>query len=252
MEADARWEQGRTRFPTVIVDEDDFLAHVSSLREAGDDPDLYLACACLMNLPGALAELERYVWSQVPLYLTPLRPSADVAEEVRQQLQERILVGRAGAAPRLAAYNGQGPLGAWVRVAALRLAIDQMPKTGQQRSLAEMPALSTPVDPELAYVRERYRDHYQDALRDALERLSTKDRSLLRLSVVDGLGVDALARIHQVHRATAARWLVSAREQLLQETYTLLGERLRIAPSELKSLAALVRSELHVSLARLL
>ena len=252
MEPEARWEQGRARFPTVILDRGDFLDHVASLDDAGEDPDLYLACACLKNAPGALDELERYVWSQIPLYLTTLRPSADAVEEIRQQLRERILVSRVDGAPRLAAYNGQGPLGAWVRVAALRLAIDQLDTPGRERSLAEMPALATPVDPELAYVRERYRDHYQNALRDALERLTSKDRSLLRLSVVDGLGIDALARIHQVHRATAARWLISAREQLLQETYGLLGERLRIAPSELKSLAALVRSELHVSLARLL
>jgi RNA polymerase sigma-70 factor (ECF subfamily) len=137
-------------------------------------------------------------------------------------------------------------------VAALRLALDHVGDAYRERTLAEVPALAAPVDPELAFLRERYRDSYQTALRDALARLSVKERSVLRLSVVDGLSIDAIGRAYQVHRATAARWVVGAREQLLKETYALLGERLQLRESELRSLATALRSELHLSLGRLL
>lgn len=253
MSSDARFSEGQRRYPGIALRQEEFLEHVESLGEGvGDDPDLFLAAACLHGTPGALEELERSVWSQVPLYVASLRLPGDALEELRQELRARVLVGSEGAPARLTHYLGQGPLGAWVRVAALRLGLDRAQQPVREKALEQAPALAAPVDPELAYVRERYAEHYQAALEDALKRLSTKDRSLLRLSVVDGLGIDALARIHQVHRATAARWLSAAREQLVSQTYALLGERLRIPASELQSLAALVRSQLHLSLARLL
>jgi RNA polymerase sigma-70 factor (ECF subfamily) len=52
-----------------------------------------------------------------------------------------------------------------------------------------------------------------------------------------------------VHRATAARWLEKARDALEQGTRALLVARLGIGDSSIDSLVAMVRSELHVSLA---
>ena len=55
-----------------------------------------------------------------------------------------------------------------------------------------------------------------------------------------------------MHRATAARWIVSAREALVDETKRQLRGRLGVSGAELDSLLGLVRSQIHVSLNRLL
>ncbi|MEM1013744.1 MAG: transcriptional regulator, partial [Planctomycetota bacterium] len=57
---------------------------------------------------------------------------------------------------------------------------------------------------------------------------------------------------HDVHRATAARWLVSARETLAKDTQRILRARLHVTQSEIESLHRLVRSDLDVSLCRIL
>jgi hypothetical protein len=55
-----------------------------------------------------------------------------------------------------------------------------------------------------------------------------------------------------VHRATAARWIVELRRQLLDAVFRRLGGRLQLSPSEFASLTAVVRSQLHISLGSLL
>jgi RNA polymerase sigma-70 factor (ECF subfamily) len=155
--------------------------------------------------------------------------------------------------PRIAGYSGRGPLGAWVRVAALRTAIDLVRRrepTVDAQAVARAPAPD--VDPEAALLRARYQGEYETALRAALAMLTARDRSLLRMYFVDGLTVERIGVVYRVHRATVSRWIFAARSQLLDETYRLLGERLRLSASEFASLAALVQSRLDLSLSGIL
>ena len=41
--------------------------------------------------------------------------------------------------------------------------------------------------------------------------------------LLDGLGIDQLASLHKIHRATAARWLTRVREELARRTRALLA-----------------------------
>jgi RNA polymerase sigma-70 factor (ECF subfamily) len=75
---------------------------------------------------------------------------------------------------------------------------------------------------------------------------------LLKYHYVDGFSIDKICAIYTVHRATAARWLGAAREALAVETHRLLGTRLGVSPSELRSIARLVESQLDLSIRRLL
>ncbi len=249
--AHAIFVAGRERFGQVELAQDVFVAHLNRLGRHGDDPDLYLACACAEGNQDAHAELERFVFSQVPQFIGHVDASPQTVDEIRQQLRERLLVRRGDQAPRIAEYAGLGPLGAWVRIAALRLALDHA-SAPRHVDLADVPALASPQDPELAAIRGKYLESYQAALRDAVGALSANERSLLRLSVVDGVSIDRLSELYSVHRATAARRLISAKNHLLQETYRLLGARLNLPIGELRSLAPLLRSQLHLSLERLL
>jgi RNA polymerase sigma-70 factor (ECF subfamily) len=56
--------------------------------------------------------------------------------------------------------------------------------------------------------------------------------------------------MYGVNRATAARWLVAARQSLLERARAAMRASLGSSEEELESLALLLQSQLHVSLAR--
>ena len=67
------------------------------------------------------------------------------------------------------------------------------------------------------------------------------------MSYLEGASIDALGALYKVHRATAARWLGRAREQLLSNTRGALSEQLGLADDELSSVMRLIHSRLEVS-----
>jgi hypothetical protein len=82
--------------------------------------DLYLACACVLSLNGAVAAFERAYGPVMARVLAHRKTSADIAADVRQMVLERLLVGDVskGTAPKLSAYRGSGPLQSWVATTA--------------------------------------------------------------------------------------------------------------------------------------
>ncbi len=177
--------------------------------------------------------------------------SESFAAEVQQLLREELIVGVKGRVPKLACYAGRGPLASWIRTAALRTALN-LRDPRKQTLHTDLPPDAPATHPEVRYLRDKHRDDFQRALKDALRGLSARDRNLLRLSFLDGLSIDRIGALFGVHRATAARWLGRARTRLQEATLSLLKERLKVTDSELASLILVVRSELNVSLSHLL
>jgi RNA polymerase sigma-70 factor (ECF subfamily) len=105
-------------------------------------------------------------------------------------------------------------------------------------------------DPELAYMKQRYRGDFKQAFLDTLAALSPRDQTLLRYHHVDSLNIDEIGAIYRVHRVTAYRWLEKAREALVIGIQQRLKERLRLNQGELDSVLRLIRSQLHLSLVR--
>src|SRR5262249_17829438 len=102
------------------------------------------------------------------------------------------------------------------------------------------------------YIKLRYRDEFREAFTNAFSLLSSQQRNVLRLHLLDGVTLEQLAATFGVHRSTIARWLAESRAAVLQGTRKGLRTRLRIAPAELESLIGLLRSQLDVSLHGLL
>jgi RNA polymerase sigma-70 factor (ECF subfamily) len=75
---------------------------------------------------------------------------------------------------------------------------------------------------------------------------------LLRLNLVDRMSVDKLGAAYRVSRSTAARWLANARRQLLEQACAELCAKLGVVSAELDSIAADIRSQIEVSVLRLL
>jgi RNA polymerase sigma-70 factor len=122
---------GRSAWPGVSL-EGTFFAGDLAHRTRGDETalrsiragDVYLACACMHGDRAALRAFDREYLSRIPDYLRTMRSPPDFVDDVRQVLSERLLVGSAETSAKLGEYSGRGPLGAWIRVAALRTALN--------------------------------------------------------------------------------------------------------------------------------
>jgi RNA polymerase sigma-70 factor (ECF subfamily) len=244
---DELWASLRDALPDLPDDRDAFFDHVAphDLAQRHVD-DLYLAWACLVGSAAALALLER---DTLPRVCRALRSFGD-PDEIVQMLREQMIARRG-----LAAYDGRAPPHTWLRVCATRIASRERARGQRAVSLddAALDQLAPGVpDPELAYFKRHYGDAFRTAFADAVASLEARDRNLLRLAILDGLGIDQLAAIFHVHRATAARQLKQARGDLVAATRDRMCRTLALSPSELDSVLRMIHSLTDVSLKQLL
>jgi RNA polymerase sigma-70 factor (ECF subfamily) len=240
----AALEKARTRWPKVSLSDARFTEHVESIGEIGKLclEDLFLACACSDGDRAALAVLEETVLSRVPRWIA--RFETLDADEVKQDLRQRLLLGPNA---HLRAYAGKGALDRWVRVAAVRCAIDRqrLEKPADPGALDKL--LDNP-DPELDFVKVRDREALRGILRDALQSLPAEMVTLLRLHYLESVSLDQLAALEHTSRSTIARRMAQARSDALDRVRALLRERLKLSEQEGESLFRLVRSRLELSL----
>jgi RNA polymerase sigma-70 factor (ECF subfamily) len=262
---------GRACWPELPVDERRFVRHLarSSLRGEHDPAaalaqlcvaDLYLACACAAEVPGAAAAFEAaYLTNLAAAVAGAVNLTAAEIDEIRQQLRVKLLVG--GGTPErpplITAYSGRGPLGAWVRVAAVRTALTQardaqIGARAGQRAASEALRAQVPADPELDFLKDRYRHDFAQAFQAALNAVDDRQRALLRLHFVAGLTLEKIGVIYEVDRSTVSRWLAQARHALLEATERNLRDQLGIAAGEFQSMARLLTSQLEIDLPELL
>jgi RNA polymerase sigma-70 factor, ECF subfamily len=251
-------------WPKVRLDPAAFMAELARRVDGAADEtaalaalplrDLYLARACEAGDAAALAAFETEYLTEADAAAAILRAGSDVADEVKSRLREQLLVARDGRPPGISGYSGRGDLRGWLRVTAVREALRMVKKAKREVNLEAALAeeLTAGADPELEQLKHRYRDEFNGSVREALTALPARERTLLRLHVVDRLSIDQIGAIHRVHRATAARWVAHARAELVTATHHRLAERLGVAGDEVKSIIRLVSSQLEVSVARLL
>ena len=133
-----------------------------------------------------------------------------------------------------------------LRVVAVRAAL-RLANRRKEPQLQTAPSAAG-ADPELDYLKLRYRSEFERAFRAALALLSTRDRLMLKLHSVDGLSIDKIAAAYQLHRSNVARRLARIRRLLREHTMAELQQRLGASAREVESLLALVRSQMWVSL----
>ena len=260
-EALALWlEAARARWPEVTVDVTDLARHLAAL---GIDllpvpthaADLVLACACARGDRSAVAVFAREMAPVMRSAARRIDDSADFADEVAQTARERLLVAREELPPRIAEYEGQGALAAWVRVAAMRIAMNFLRERRRNVLVDDEAFFDAAIeggDDERAATRARYGEACAESLRAAFAALTARERNLLRMHHLHGLTVDELAPSFGVHRATVARWLAAARERLLAETRAGLRARLGVGDATVDSILRELRGRVDVTVTRLL
>jgi RNA polymerase sigma-70 factor (ECF subfamily) len=257
--------QGRAAWPALRMDPQLFTDYLRERETVGGNGgaagalpeihagDLYLACACVHRVPGAMEAADKAYLTDIAGVLHHLDGSAAFTDEVRQIVRDKLFVSADGAPPKISGYSGRHPLVAWIRLAARRVGISLRraeSARGRAGAAALAAALPAGADPEIDYLKARYRTEFREAFQTAVTTLTERERVILRLSLVEGLSHDKIARIYGVTQPTITRWIAKAQESISDGIHKMLCARLRLGAAEIDSIAKLVYSEINLSLAR--
>jgi len=254
----ALYEAGRAAWPGLAVEAATFARYLAeraaapraSLPGVQVAADVYLACACAVGAPGAVAAFDRQFAEAIGRAIRSVDRSPSFVDDALQVVREKLFVSTACTPPKIAEYGGRAPLRTWLRAVAVRASLNLRRARADRAHDAldgdDDLALGA-ADPDIALLKAQYKADFEAAVRAAIARLSPRERLLLRLHVTDGLGVDMLGAHYRVSRSTAARWLAAARDALRTYTRAELTGRLHLTPSEIESLAGLVLSQLEIS-----
>lgn len=209
---------------------------------------LLLAHACLKNDATALRVLDGELLPPVAAALRR-RASTDEVDEAMQVLRARLLV---GAEPKLAKFSGRGPLGAFLRIAASNVLSNLRPVVANVNADDELAAVPDASDLESKLSRRDQQQQFRRVFREAVQALTARERSLLRLSLLDGLSIDELAPMYGAHRASVARWLSAAKERLSALTRSKLSVALQLPEDDVERLLTSVQNGFELSLSRAL
>lgn len=216
--------------------------------------DLWLVERAAAGEATAIAQLDLLLVRAVRGAASRVRPDAAFLDEVAQQLRGKLFVSQPGAASKLFDFAGRGPLTRWLEAAALRVALtlrgqDRPGHTGE----SALDALPAPGPrPDGLFLRGQLGPELQRALEEVLTSLPVRERNLLRLYFVKGLTVEEIGRLEGTHKSTVSRWLARVRSGTLERVRAILAERLGLSASELDSALAELKSQLHLSVSRVL
>lgn len=257
------WARVRDALPALELGEQGLAEAI--VEHGGDDAASYLASCHLVDLAlarsasrgdaFAIAELERTHRVLLDSVCRRFAGPGHTHEDLMQILRSKLFVAEPERRPRIAEYDGRGSLAGWLRVLAVRELIDLTRRKDRARELAltdDTPELIEPNDLALEAIKAEYRGAVAQALLAAARRLEPGDRHLLRQHLVSGLTIDQLAAVLGIHRATAARRIARAREQLAAIARALVAERLALGEAELGEIFSLVASKLELTIKRML
>jgi RNA polymerase sigma-70 factor, ECF subfamily len=258
------WREASGAWPELSVPQADFLGYLAERLPEDQEPlaalagvqaaDLYLACALTRGDGQAMILFEERVMAATDHALARVT-TADGAEEAKQVVRERLLVGDGGSPGKIRDYTGRGKLESFVRMCAVRVAHNLRRSVVREVLLGEdelLERLLPAEDQELAGLKDTYRAEFRAAFQAAVQGLGQRERILLKQHLVDRLSSGELAGLYRVHRATVSRWIASAQEALVRATRGGLMDRLGVSPEELESVMRLIESRLEASVYRLL
>lgn len=235
--------------PGISVPRADFDA---AWAQPSDEPrtspaELYLAVACARGDARAIATFEKDYLSVVPLALASTKLPAATVEDIRAAVRDKLLLDG-----RIVEYAGRGRLRGLVQVTASRMAIDRIRHDEREQPLPEGDRMAGVGNVEMSLIKAQYREAFAAGFSAAVGKLDRRDRNLLRLHLLGGVTLEALAQMYGVHRATVVRWLGAAREAVLAGTREHVASELKAPAEELDEMFELVRSRVELSVERLL
>lgn len=250
--------RARAAWPDLPLDPADFLAFLGRVlpeEEASglarlQAADLWLVCAYGLGTDGAARALDQRCLGSVRETLERLAAPPTV-DDVLQELRRRLLE-IPHCRPDQKVYCGRGELVGWLRVSAVRELNLRKQRSARELDLASVPmAQGADDDPETLFLLETQRRELVLAFRDALGSMSSRERNVLRYHFVERLSIDQIGTLYHVHRATAARWIDRAREELCRRTWEALRHRMSMSEEGFQRALGLIQSQIgpHLALA---
>lgn len=210
--------------------------------------DLALVEACLLREPAGLYGVEALVREVAAEHQRRSRHGADVVDEAAQRLRGKLLLDAPHATARLSQFEARGPLRGFLRTALVREVSTLVRQTRREVPLEDDDQTTPQSAGELAVLKHTYGPLASQAFKEAFAALPQQQQQLLQQVYAHGMTVDDLARVHQVHRATAARWVARARGDLGDATRGLLQQRLGLARQDADRMLDALQSSMSVSL----
>jgi RNA polymerase sigma-70 factor len=205
---------------------------VASLIGRLHTADLYLSAACALQSEKAWSRFDSayrpYIYDLAALACVSIDMAYELAGDI---LPDMFLPDRSGKS-RIASYDGQASLRTWLRVIVIRRAMNERGR--KWRSFERLDSVSEVADEiwlkgREAEVRGDKYDHViTSALKNAVERLSERERLLLVLHYEDSMPSVDIARFVGVHPSTVSRKLQQIYLKLRSETTAYLSTNCKL------------------------
>ena len=257
-------DEARTKWP-VWIEREVYVSHIGLAIADAKDPlaalealhpsDLYLAAAATAGVPAARRRIEELIRRLAKTIVRRMGGGEGQAADTASEVVEKLLVGSETRSARIDAYGGRSSLQGWIRATLSRAYLNRQRKHRREVLIGDEGALEalcdSPVDPSVALVKSQYRVQFSAAFEAATNRLTPRQRTLLRYRFVDGATVDAIAAVFRVHRATCHRWIGEARAVLAKATEAHLQTSLKTSSVDIGEIRDLIESHLELSMSRI-
>ncbi len=239
---------GRKRWPEIDVSIETLLELLAAYEitpptSAAGFESLYLAAAAINEDARAVKQVELWL-TRAKVKVGHLMDGHDFADEVLQRTREKLLL---GPPPAIVRYAHRGNLPGLVALIAGRTAISIHRKTKPTTSEEALERF-----PDLTVAAKKHNKEFKAAFATAVQKLSSRERNILRLTLDASIAQSDIATLYQCHPATLRRWLVDIRLSLLKATKESMANELGASPSIIDEIVASLGSQLDASFSRIL
>lgn len=200
--------------------------------------DLYLTVACAQ---GGETAWERFV-EKYGCYIKDLgrfaSGSADLGIEVADRVMINLFLPDHSGLSHIASFDGRISLGAWLRVIInYQASKERKRKCNNLEPLEGLPEATDEVAMDTVYAMlrvNRYEPYINDALQEAIERLSVPERAMLLMRYEEELKATEIARVLGVCPSTVTRALQTIQQKIRDEVASILFRKHRLSDDAIK------------------
>ncbi len=203
--------------------------------------DLWLVCGVLSDTKAAITTFDVKLCEEVRRVCRRMKLRSDAEEELAQDLREKLLLKGDDGRTRLEKYDGDGPLGRWMEIVAMRLQLNKL-RTPKRVTVAEQQILDTVVakEKDMTHLHGDYFAEFTNAFADAMQGLDAESKQVLRMAYLENIGLDEIGQKIGMSRASAHRRLVKARQQVARDTEKKLQDTILVSSELLTEIQRLV------------
>lgn len=190
--------------------------------------DLYLATCCAERFDSAWRRFEALYQKYIQELVRCLSRNALQALDVGEGLLVDLFLPDRSGQSRIASYDGRSSLATWLHVIVThRVANERVRKWNTVERPGDMPEVADRAlvgDLEASLRAERYGRAVHEAIRQACDGLSDREKQMLIWRYQRGLLLEEIARLLAIHPSTVCRQLDRVQRRLRNDVVTSLAQ----------------------------